>query len=222
MNDDFKSHPSYGMVGFTRIHGRTSKLFGSVLEQHMTSILLRISRGVVYDPDSHRHYLGREELIEVELSSAQFAELLTTMNMGSGVPCTIRHINGAGVEGPPEEELTEVERSQEIFNAKAQKVAQGLRQGRKTAADILAKKSLTKDDKKLLLDILETAEREVGANMPFLHECFQETTDKMVSSAKAEVDAFTTHTILVAGLKAIQGDQVALLPPHSDDSESET
>jgi len=48
-----------------------------------------------------------------DLSAAQFAELLTTMNVGSGVPCT-RYIEGKRIQDPPDMKL-EVEKVQDSF-----------------------------------------------------------------------------------------------------------
>ena len=106
--DDEKvfSHESYGMVQFSRITGRSGRLFGSSLPDQGSFIRLRVVRA------DRRHHLGRDwyhgeskVLFEADLSNVQFAELITTMNHGQGAPCTLRFCDGKPMEKPPEEKL---------------------------------------------------------------------------------------------------------------------
>ena len=46
---------------------------------------------------------------------------------------------------------------------------------------------------------------QIRSNVPFVLESFQEATEKVVTHAKAEVEAFTTTRVMAAGVKAIQG-----------------
>ena len=40
--------------------------------------------------------LDGHEIIEVAMSQSQFAEVITSMNVDAGVPCTIKYIQGKG------------------------------------------------------------------------------------------------------------------------------
>lgn len=42
------------------------------------------------------HYFGKGIIAEVEMSYSQFAEAITIMNIGDGVPCTIRYTKKDG------------------------------------------------------------------------------------------------------------------------------
>jgi hypothetical protein len=106
MSDDRKEykHPSYGMIAFNRsMGGRPTRLFGSPLEEHYGTVRVVIGTGTRIHESNMDRYHGslRGEHIEVEMSAAQFAEVLTSMNQGSGIPCTIRYINGKPIEDPP-------------------------------------------------------------------------------------------------------------------------
>lgn len=43
----------------------------------------------------------------------------------------------------------------------------------------------------------------LSANMPYVLENFQEATEKVVTHAKAEIDAFMTHNIITEGIRSI-------------------
>src|SRR6185312_8767541 len=86
-----EEHESYGVVGFNRVTGNPGSLFGSSIN-HSNFIRLRISRAAREWHLSTYWYRDREQLIELDLSAAQFADLITSMNVGVGVPCTLRYV----------------------------------------------------------------------------------------------------------------------------------
>jgi len=198
-------HESYAVVSFSRVQGNIGRLFGSALENHYTTIRLRIARA------SREHSLGRDwyssagqdELIEVELSAAQFAELLTTMNVGNGVPCTLRHLGGKKIADVPDE-LHEIEEVREEFRNDAEKLGKQMREMLKKATGLLSSKSPpNKAQREEILESLRMMVQHVESNMPFMAEQFQEVTDKMVTAAKSEVDAFVTHNVMAEGLRSL-------------------
>lgn len=88
-------HPSYGLLSFSRMSGGTTNLFGSSI-QHKDTIKLCISECDVKRDLSTDWYHDNGRIIEVEMSYSQFAEAITSMNMGNGVPVTIRWVRGEG------------------------------------------------------------------------------------------------------------------------------
>jgi len=190
-----ETHPSYGMIGFSRTHGGGKRrLFGSAIRDHHTTIFMRVARGEVQHDLSRDWYYGESQsLIEVELSAHQFAELLTSMNMGSGVPCTIRRVDGKRIEDPPFREV-EVEQISIAFEERLKE---------KTAKfiDILtdAYKKLSTPgpikatEKKHWAGVIENIKMELQSNIPFAVTSYEEAADKIKVASKAEVDAFLTH-----------------------------
>lgn len=198
-------HPSYGMVVLTRRScSGGNRLFGSHLNSHHQTIGLTIKRGV------RRHHLasdwfhGREQLIEIELSAAQFADLLTNMNVGDGVPCTIRWISGQGsMPDVPADEQTEVQMVTEDYKAELLGLRKKLQRFEKQAEEILEKKSLSKDDRKQLLGLVSAAGRFLWDHSTFVMDQFKEAAGKVVTSAKAEVEATFSSMVRSAGLEAL-------------------
>jgi len=214
MHDDEKefAHESYGMVGFSRCTGSSGRLFGSSLPNQGTFIRLRLTSA------TRKHYLGRDwyhgdvqTMYEVDLSAAQFAELLTSMNVGSGVPCTIRFADGRQMAQPPDE-LLEAEQVRHDFESKTETVAKKLDGFAKQIMEVLDKPTITKKDRETAKMALKLIVQDVRSNIPFWLEQFSEATQKITSAAKAEVDAFVTHAVMATGLKSLQDIAKSAVP----------
>lgn len=199
-------HPSYVMVQFNRKNGNHGNLFGTALKEHHTTFGLKICRAVRVHDLSEDNYYGEEELIEVELSASQFTELITTMNVSSGIPATLRWLTGEGrVPEPPSDE-TETERVQTSFKADMKNVAKTLDEYKTQVAAILEKKTFTKADKESINRCFYMMEQHVRANLPFALEQFERAVVKVKSAAKAEVEQFTLHALVTAGIQKVQED----------------
>ena len=102
---NIKKHPSYGLIHLVRRdHNSGSTLFGCDVKQHRT-IQLEIRRGYKYTDYGLTHYTteSNKPILEVEMSFAQFSDLIINQNFNFGVPCTIKSINGKRIEDPPED-----------------------------------------------------------------------------------------------------------------------
>lgn len=217
--EEKEEHPSYGMVGFSRVTGNPGRLFGSPLRSHESFVTLRVSHGVRIHELGYDRFYGpiRGEILEVILSAGQFSELLTTMNIGNGVPCTIRYIDGKEVPKPPEESELEVEKVRKGFKKDMKDIVSQIKKDRADLNKLLDKKTLSKADKDTISWIVGKVEQHVEANMPFMLSQFEEASEKVVKHAKAEVDAFITSNIIAAGLRAIkERAEVPQLPPKED------
>ena len=192
INDKPEEHESYGLLQISRIQGTPRPLFGSTI-RHGDTIMLSIDRGKVYRDFQRNRYHSGQSLIQVEMSAAQFAEAITTLNVGCGVPVTLRRM--AGVEqiaDPPSVDFKE--RAKSELKAEMGELAERIEELAKDAREILTRKGTTikADERKKLLDDLNFLTAEVSSNIPFAHECFQEAVDETVVQAKAEVDSCMT------------------------------
>lgn len=208
--EERSSHPSYGVVRFSRRQGHPGRLFGSPLRDHGSYVTLTVGRAdLIRDGFHDRTYSQalRGDLIEVDLSAAQFAELLTTMNVSEGVPCTISYLNGVRVERPPEI-LHETEKVQNTFKDKLRGLVSLVRSRSKEIREVLdSKKNLVQDDRRKITSLLDTIAMELESNLPYTLDVFAEAAEKVVTHAKAEVDAFVTANVVAAGLKALLNPQ---------------
>jgi hypothetical protein len=118
-DDEFeREHPSYGLVHISRVSSGTSatRLFGSPLAHHYGTIRISIGSAKWLHGLHHDRYFGsnRGEHVEIEMSAAQFADMITSLNIGGGTPCTIRRLAGAEVPSPPDY-ATEAEHIRDNF-----------------------------------------------------------------------------------------------------------
>lgn len=204
-----EEHPAFGQVSFSRRQGHPGKLYGSSLDNHQTFITLEVKRSELEHHLSRDWYFSRDLLIEVDLSAAQFAELLTTMNVGSGVPCTLRYVRGEGaIPEIPQDKKTEAERIEESFNADLKDKVESFKDIEQRIGQILEKKSIGKQDRADIKSMVYQARRFFVDAAPFAVKSMVEAKEKVVTSAKAEIEAFMMHIVTKTGLKALKGQQV--------------
>lgn len=197
--EEYLTHPSYGMIQFSRQQG-TTRLFASDIT-HETTISLRIWQGQV------KRYLHREwymaennsPIIDVTLSETQFATLLTTMNVGFGSPCTIRYREGVG--NIYLEEFHETKR--ELFDKELQKKCREVGGTLDTLIAAIDTLKMTKKDADVLRKLAEEAKRDISQNMPYIQKSFNEAMDDTEADAKAAVEGFISHAIVKLGLDAV-------------------
>jgi hypothetical protein len=199
--EEIQTHPAYAQIRFTRTTGR-ARFYGSELEQdhYITMEIQRseITRSLTDD----RFFASGLPIIKLRLSSGQFAELITSLNVGQGVPCTLEMVNGV-----PVEKLPEVENRKEFvhrkFSERMEQFAKALHAKQRRVKELSAKKTLSKDDQSELNRLMEWLTMEVVSNIPFFVECFQETTDKVVLEAKMEVENAIMHKVTSLGMKQL-------------------
>jgi hypothetical protein len=221
-DDEFeREHPSYGILHISRTSGGTSaiRLFGSPLATHYGTIRLTISKGKWIHGLHHDRYFGmNKDFIEIEMSAAQFADAITSLNMGSGTPCTIRYVGGERVPSPPDH-ATEAEHIRDNFEESLGKYAEKAHTYRKKIEELTAKLSTkAREEIRVALDVME---QQLTSNVPFVVKQFQEATTRVTTAAKAEVEAFVTGVVRAAGLQSIAEGRLPSLLPSGDRSKGE-
>ena len=192
-------HPAYGKISVSHITGNRMCLYGSSIKNY-SAIALRISRSHLRRDLSHDWSFDGEELIEVWMTPVQWAEAVANMNT-TGVPCTIKHVNREGMPEPPF--LSKHDQFKEEVRSTTNEARVAAREAVAEVRAMLAKPSISKADVKKLLGRLEGIERGVGSSVEFVERQFAEQVERTVMEAKAEVDSFTTRTILRMGLEKL-------------------
>lgn len=197
------SHPSFAQMSFNRVscHGGEA-LYGSEL-QHNTLIEMnlytsRTRRGLGRD-----WYYADKKIVSVTMSQNQFSELITSMNMGDGIPVTLNFTQEAGnIEGPElesmvEEHEREVEEHTETISKDAVELLATMQELLKGSGTV------KKNDREAMLKQAEKVVREIKANLPHVEQCFKENMDKVVTDAKGTIEAFYQHRVIEAGLETL-------------------
>ena len=204
VNSKETTHPAYGIASFHRVCGNAGNLFGSSVDcDHYVE--MEISSGVEIESDSYHSYLptGKPH-IRVAFSPAQFAELITSMNIGSGVPCTIKEIAGERIDRIPDEiHVNELDRQKDNFKQQMKELSENLHKAQNRIKELLSLPRLTKEQKDELRNVLYKGIQDIDSNIPFYMEMFDEATENIVQEAKAEIDATVHNCVLNAGIKAL-------------------
>lgn len=211
-----EEHESFGLVGFSRVSGNV-RLFGSHLEHHHTYVVMRVQRAVV-DHELSRDWYHRDHslpLIEIAMSSAQFAETITTLNYGDGVPCTIRYVDGVQMDPVPQDSVAENVKIRDAFARKLDKTITAVRDIHKEIDQLVeVGSSVSKSRARELRDTVGKYLSQIDRDAAFVLHSFQESADKVVQHAKSEIDAALTTSIQRAGIRQLtSGANAPAQPP---------
>jgi hypothetical protein len=204
-----EDHPSYGMIRCSQVtSGKGVDLFGSSI-RHTSTVRIRISSATLRRHLSDDDHYRKNEIIEIELSPAQWAEFLTSMNQGDGVPCTLRFVRGFGAIPEPVT-VSKREQFENEFKVDAVRIAKKMDDLVAFVDQLQAQPSISKKERTELSNRIQMIRQEIASNIPFLATQFSRQMDKTVTAARAEADFFVTKLIRDTGLAAIKKGFVAL------------
>lgn len=190
-----KTHSSYGMLYFGRMQANPARaLFGSSIK-HSNPIIMKVCHANLERGINRDWYYAEGKIVEVEMSQSQFAEAITSLNVGDGVPCTIRFTELDGFI--PECDFTsKVEQFKGEFSSQLSGVQNDLKAAIKEVKDILEnRKTLRKSDKETILNALYKAQANVGCNAEYVLDSFNEQMDKTMTEAKGEIESFIQNQV---------------------------
>jgi hypothetical protein len=205
-------HPSFGVINISRgVCSKKMNLFGSSIQQR-TFITIDISKAVLIR-NLNRDWIISDHgvpIVSIYLSPSQFADAITALNQGEGTPCTIHFMDGHEVPEP----ILESKRVQfdTEFEDKMKEVTSATNQFYTKIAEILAKPSIGKHDKKEILKQLDQLKMQIESNVPFIKRQFSEQMDETVVEAKNEIAAFIEDKIKKLGLEDFKKELQKSLP----------
>lgn len=206
-NEEIYNHPAFGMVGFYHTHGGKEVLFGSSIE-HNNTVVLELKHGYSRRGLHNDYFYGKGLIARVEMSFSQFAELISSPNNGSGVPCTIRYIEKEGRIPAITSNISKRKQFEAEFNEHLSSAMESIQdQITRIQESLSEKKNLGVKDRKEIISQLQQAKCNIGANLDFCANQFNEQMDKTVQEAKGEVEAFfqnRTRSIAQEALANVQ------------------
>jgi len=214
-----ETHESYGLVQISRGSSSGQRLFGSsVMHQHVFT--LRVLRGMRVATDHGERFSsdGRVPIVEVALTPAQFVEMITTMNSGEGIPCTIENVEGVRMDRTPDDAGSELKVMSDLFKERLAGVVKELNAHDEGLGVLLEKKTFTKEDKKQIRGIVNDAARLLSDSAPFVIKTFGEHVEKAAAKGKLEVEAFIATALHRVGVKAIRDAGGTLLLGAGEES----
>lgn len=198
-----EKHESFGLILFGRSQGSPTRLFGSsVLHQHTFS--LTITRAERISGQFGEQFFGNDDVVRVRMTAAQFVEAITAIGQGCGVPCTIERVEGVAMDPCPEGAGSDLRIIAENFGEQMEQLGKTFETNEKELDGLLAKKSLTKDDKQRIKEAVYRARRFFLDSAPFAAKVFGRQTEQMIQKGRTEVESFLRLALEHAGIKSIK------------------
>ena len=194
------THPAFAQITAHRFQSGKSVLYGSDFV-HDSGIEIRIASSEVKRSLSRDWYhMATQSYVSVILSEAQWATFVSTLNHGSGTPCTLETLNGEVIPGIPE-----APQRKEQFQNELGKTL-------KTAQDFLSQLGKEIDAAAVSLKVrnglkstLHMAQMNLEANLKFVADQFNTHIETQIEHAKVEIEAHMQGAIQCAGLQALGG-----------------
>ena len=204
--DNKMQHESYGMLGFARCQTTGSALYGSSIK-HTNIIRLELKTSECERSLNKNYYFGRKRLFVVDMSMSQYAELISSMNCGDGIPVTIREINGEMLEDCPyvnetKEHYDDFKKDYKELNAKALNLIENLTERFKSS------KPMGKKEKDEVLSTLLQFRYDLDENNSFRDEQFRKHMEKVTADAKAEVESFFDNKLRSIALSKLESKEI--------------
>lgn len=204
-------HPAFAQIKASRVSGQAN-LYDSDFTHHsyMTVTIVRSHKMRSLHRDWH---YGRQELISVAMTEAQWATFVSAASIGSGTPCTIEELDGEIIPGLPPPKSRHDQFDREI-KAKLEKTVAGVRDAIKRIEAMGLSKSKTAE----ATDALRSVLTELNSNLPFVAKSFTEHMEDTTEKAKAEIHGYMTGIVQRAGLDALAVGALPLAIEHKPKS----
>jgi hypothetical protein len=204
-----EEHPAWGMIGASRVSTgpQGAVLFDSDI-RHNHTVVVRISTAARRRDLNRDWRHAKQQFVEVEMSEAQWASFVSSMNVGDGVPCTIRRreddweVPGVPYEPRLRESMIEVQMAA-IKAAEAVAEAFKAYQEHKTAAN---------------LRTLGYVIQNMPSNMSYAATSLNEHAENVVQRARADIEAMVVTKAAQLGLDPAELGGTAQLLAGEDES----
>lgn len=194
------SHPAFAQISAGRVSGG-AVLYGSDF-QHQHYIRIRISPSTLMRSLSNDWaHASLQRYIEVDLSEAQWAQFVSSMNTGGGTQCTLSDLNGEMVPGIP----APTKRRDQF---KSEAVA-ACREAFAAIDELQAALEDAKLSQKARDDLNKRAESirsRLTGSLPFVLDQFAEHMETTVEHAKVEINAFALREVTRLGIEQLAGE----------------
>lgn len=214
-----QSHPSFGVIGVSRITGKQSLFDSDVVHGHFIEITVqeaeKISTGFTQE-----HVHGKNRLLQIRLSFAQFAQMITTQNVGDGTPCTIHYAKGdeqepyatrwGGRPEPPDPKPF-IDKFHQVGRDRAQMILDSIETASAMLKNIFeGDVNPTKANLRVAVEAMASAKQNVKSNLPYLMECLDEELEHKLSNAVTEFESFVAGSLQEKGLEVLREQTMRL------------
>lgn len=184
-----ETHPAFGFIQASRVTSYPGQVLFDSDIKHTNTVMVRIGKMSRKRDHTHDWLHPNQELIEVELSEAQWASFVSSMNT-QGVPCTIRRteddLNVPGIEYSPRLKLSHREAQVAARTAFAD-IEQAMAE-----YEALDSKAPVKE-RRAALATLRAKINNAAPNVEFASKMLIEHTENVVQRARADIEAMASQ-----------------------------
>lgn len=208
-------HPAFGCISASRVTG-CIKLAGSELE-HNHYVVVRIGETALYRQFSEDRFSDKNGrgFVEVAMSEMQWAQFISSMNIGSGATCTIQY-RPEDIQKLARMPKLEIESRHSLAKKEIKENGDAIGKDLKEAIsslEALLKKTGSVSKKELgdIISSLRVSVQDVVSNLPFYVDQHTEVMEKNVSSAKADIEGFILGTLTAMGIDTLKNNTPTLI-----------
>lgn len=194
-----ENHPAYAVIGANRSHGGGVNLYGSDFAHH-SCVTVRIARSSLRRNLSSDWVSDGEQLIEVQLSEAQWASFVSTLNSGIGTQCTLQRVGREPIPAIARR-VNRREQASKEMSANFEQARQEISELRALVSDSRLPKTLQKQ----IADRIHMIDMAIGSSVEFVSHRFDDQMETTVERAKMEVSAYGQQLLGRLGLRALAG-----------------
>lgn len=201
------SHPAFAQIRASRISG-TTHLYGSDFN-HQYYVRVSISPSQLHRSLSEDNAMASlQTLIEVDMSEAQWAQFVSSMNTGGGTQATLRKLKDEDIP-----DLPRPKRTDDQFKAEAARACERAFEAVGELEAMIAAAKLSEKAKAELSNKAHQVTRRLNESLPFVLKQFGEHMETTVEKAKTEINAYVVATAMRTGLAALANGAAAGTAP---------
>ena len=201
INGTLESHPAFGKITVSNSTGTKRKLCGSNT-LHSSTISIDIQSATVEKKYASDFVHGDKMLMRLEMTHAQFANLVSSVGNGSGTPCTIRCVTDGELKVNPGIEYEDVNPISEQLKNSLKETIKTLNNKIEQVDSLIEKGKANKSELKLLKDSFEGVKSELKNNLPFYFKEFEEYQENIVEDAKQQVNQTIVNNLKNLGVES--------------------
>jgi hypothetical protein len=208
-------HPSYGSVQLNR-HSGSAYLFNSAVMHHgFVSLSIHEAQAIEETRTGDTRLFPRKQVVEIWMTEAQFAEMVSRWNHGTGTACTIvrrpdPEAKLVGVDRPPPEK-TGRDRLESVIEESVRGVKSDVTRMADEIEALVGDKLGKKGTDRLKI-ILQTLRENPPSNLKFAQEMLHESMEKMIARGKVEMEAAGRNLLHRLGLGKMAEEAIKSLP----------
>lgn len=189
-----ETHSAFGMISANRLQSTPGAVLFDSDIQHQNTVVVSISRAE-RERDLNRDWIHpSKELIEVQMSEAQWASFVSSMNT-VGVPCTLLHVGGERADNL--EFAPRLEQSMRETHEAAERAFGGIQEALRIFEDAAPGKGRAE-----ALGGLKAAINNAVPNVDFAGKSLSEHAENVVQKARADVEAIILQKATQMGIEA--------------------